>query len=83
MIFVNVYTGGQIVNGYHGVDYSISAKFSITIGDGMSLEDLKRELFKGLGLMSTQYTLDVKARVNIGGLEPPKYTLFAVSDENT
>ena len=45
----------------------------------MSYKDTLREIFRGLRIRPALYKLDVKARVNFGGVGPPNYNLVPIS----
>ena len=51
----------------------------LSISDETPLKTVRRELFRNLRLMPSRYTIDVKARVNIGGLGPVNYALVVVN----
>jgi hypothetical protein len=84
MLLINIYHGGQILNTSTGVGYDIRVACIFSTDETINLRDLKRRIHTGLELLSSQFNINISARINTA---PNRfgwffYSLFGVvSDE--
>jgi hypothetical protein len=64
MLLINVYHGGQILNTSTGVGYDIRAACTFSANEIINFRDLKRQIHAGLELLSSQFTINISARIN-------------------
>ena len=81
MIVINVYHGGEILRGPAGVDYSCNVKFSFNVTEETYFDDVRRQIYVGLGLLPSQFKLNISARLNTGGIASFFYNLLGVDND--
>jgi hypothetical protein len=64
MLLINVYHEGQILNTLTGVGYDICATCTFSTDETINLRDLKRQIHAGLELLSSQFNINISARIN-------------------
>jgi hypothetical protein len=64
MLLLNVYHKDQIPNTSIGTGYDIRVACKFSIGDTISIHDLKRQIYVGLELFSSHFNLTISVRNN-------------------
>jgi hypothetical protein len=59
-----VYHGGQILNTSTGVGYNIRALCIFFADETINFCDMKRQIYAGLELLSSQFSIIIRAQIN-------------------
>ncbi|EAZ03325.1 hypothetical protein OsI_25468 [Oryza sativa Indica Group] len=72
---------GSIQNGITGPEYTIPPKITFPTSNRSTFEDVKNEIFRGLGYTEDDYIISIQARFDIGAPGPHYFQLIPIYEE--
>jgi hypothetical protein len=84
MILISVYFSGDIIqNARIGVEYTIDPRLTPSKSENVTLEEIKNVIYQGLGVEESQYSIDIKCRINIAPIGYFFFNVMYVYDESS
>ena len=68
MVSIAIYVGGTVITGPFGAAYSIPPRTVFTTDVNITLDLLRRLIYQHLGMLESQCSLQISAKVNAGDL---------------
>lgn len=78
---VLVYVDGEIHYRDTGAEYNISPKITFPAIESITLEDVKNEIYQGLGYVGSEMLFSLRARFDIGAPGPRYFQLIPVYED--
>ena len=83
MIGLTIHIGGEVLQGPHGVYYSLEPVTMITVRSGLSYVGLRETIYQQLGLDEGQFDLRIQARISFGTSGQTWFQLVPVINDET
>ena len=81
MVSISIYAGGTVITGPFGVAYSIPPRTFFITDVNITLDLLRRLIYQHLGMLESQCSLQISAKVNVGGPNGVFYSQFPLIDD--
>ena len=79
-----IFYGGEIISSPQiGVDYSLSSRFTLEGNKSTTFEQLKSTIYQTLGLDSSEFSIEMQCRINIGQPGYFYFDLISIYDESS
>jgi hypothetical protein len=83
LFLISVYIGGEITfTSQSGADYTLDPRLTFSINENITFEQVKYEIFQGLGFEQSQYSIDIQCRINIAPMGYFYFNLIIIYGES-
>jgi hypothetical protein len=84
LFLISIYFGGKITfTSQSGADYTLDPRLTLAENENTTFEEVKYEIFQGLGFEQSQYSIDIQSRVNITQMGYFYFNLIRIYDESS
>jgi hypothetical protein len=84
LFLISVYFEGEIIfTSQSGADYTLDPRLTLSGNENTTFEEVKYELFQGLGFEQSQYLIDIQCRVNIAPMGYFYFNLIRIYEESS